>query len=137
AVELSIKEQAGRTQEPAPPVVIREPNSRRIQPLPDVQGKGKEKVSDEKVALDLLTLYTPKKKSPAEQYIFQRHTPTITKPSGHTESPLLYVELGLTNSETEYDEEVSPEINAGTQDEAQAGPNPVTKMKAKHGIGRA
>ncbi|GKB61560.1 retrovirus-related pol polyprotein from transposon TNT 1-94, partial [Tanacetum coccineum] len=124
AVELSIKEQAERTQGPARPVVIREPNYRRIQPLPDVQGKRKEKVSDEQVALDLLTLQTPKKKSPAEQYIFQRCTPTTTEPYGHAESPSLYAELGLTNSEKESDKEVSPEINAGTQDEGQAGPNP-------------
>ncbi|GJT16251.1 retrovirus-related pol polyprotein from transposon TNT 1-94 [Tanacetum coccineum] len=78
AVELSIKEQAERTQGPARP------------------GKGKEK----------------------------RRTPTITEPSGHAESPSLYAELGLTDSEMESDEEVSPEINAGTQDEGQAGPNP-------------
>ncbi|GJU41779.1 hypothetical protein Tco_1194736 [Tanacetum coccineum] len=77
-------------------VVIREPDSGRIQPLPDVQGKGKEK----------------------------RRTPTTTKPSGHAESPSLYAELGLTDSETESDEEVSPEINVRTQDEGQAGPNP-------------
>ncbi|GKA48208.1 hypothetical protein Tco_0741166 [Tanacetum coccineum] len=101
AAKLSIKEQAERTQGPARPVVIREPDSGRIQPLPDVQGKGKEKVNDEQVALDLLTLQTPKKKSPAEQYIFQRRTPTIIDPL-----------------------EVSPEINAGTQDEGQAGSNP-------------
>ncbi|GJT24028.1 retrovirus-related pol polyprotein from transposon TNT 1-94 [Tanacetum coccineum] len=94
AVELSIKEQAERTQGPA-----------RL-------GKGKEKVNDEQVVLDLLTLQTLKKKSPTEQYIFQRCTPTTTKPSGHAESPSLYAELGLTNSATEYDEEVSPEINA-------------------------
>ncbi|GKE78559.1 retrovirus-related pol polyprotein from transposon TNT 1-94, partial [Tanacetum coccineum] len=124
AVELSIKEQAERTQGPAHPVVIREPDSGRIQPLPNVQGKGKEKVSDEQVAFDLLTLQTPKKKSPTEQYIFQRRTPTTTEPFGHAESPSLYSELGLTNSETESDEEVSPEINVGTQDEGQAGPNP-------------
>ncbi|GJR33935.1 retrovirus-related pol polyprotein from transposon TNT 1-94 [Tanacetum coccineum] len=64
-------------QEPGPSrlVVIREPNYGRIQPLPDVQGNGKEK----------------------------RRTPT---------------------SEMESNEEVSPEINAGTQDEGQAGPNP-------------
>ncbi|GJU20743.1 hypothetical protein Tco_1154085, partial [Tanacetum coccineum] len=124
ATKLSIKEQAEHTQGLARLVVIREPDSGRIQPLPDVQGKGKEKVSDEQVALDLLTLQTPKKKSHAEQYIFQRRTPTTTEPSGHAESPLLYAELGLTDSETESDEEVSPEINAGTQDEGQAGPNP-------------
>ncbi|GKB06920.1 hypothetical protein Tco_0835153, partial [Tanacetum coccineum] len=70
------------------------------------QGKGKEKVSDEQVALDLLTLQTPKKKSPTEQYIFQRRTSTPTESSGHDESSSLYAELGLTVSETESDEEV-------------------------------
>nr|GEW98678.1 hypothetical protein [Tanacetum cinerariifolium] len=47
---------------PAHPVVIREPDSGRIQPLPDVQEKGKEKVVDEQVAHDLLTLLTSKNK---------------------------------------------------------------------------
>ncbi|GJR66112.1 retrovirus-related pol polyprotein from transposon TNT 1-94 [Tanacetum coccineum] len=89
-----------------------------------IKEQAEQKVSDEQVALDLLTLQTPKKKSPAEQYIFQRCTPTTTEPYGHAESPSLYAELGLTNSEKESDKEVSPEINAGTQDEGQAGPNP-------------
>ncbi|GJZ48577.1 putative ribonuclease H-like domain-containing protein [Tanacetum coccineum] len=56
----------------------------------EVQGKGKEKVSDEQVALDLLNLQTLKKKSPADQYIFQRRTSTQTEPTGHDESSLLY-----------------------------------------------
>ncbi|GKD32668.1 hypothetical protein Tco_1248177 [Tanacetum coccineum] len=116
--ELSIKEQAERTQGPARPMVIREPESRRIQPLPDVQGKGKEKVSDEQVALDLLTLQTPKKKSPAEQYIFQRHTPTTTEPSVHAKSPSLYAKLGLTDNESQ------ARPNPGIQDEGQARSNP-------------
>ncbi|GKD66617.1 hypothetical protein Tco_1308725, partial [Tanacetum coccineum] len=84
-VELIIKEQAERTQGPARPVVIREPDFRRIQLLPDIT----------------------KKKSLAEQYIFQRRTPTITEPSGYAESPSFYAELGLTDNETESDEEVS------------------------------
>ncbi|GJY84707.1 retrovirus-related pol polyprotein from transposon TNT 1-94 [Tanacetum coccineum] len=42
---------------------------------------------------------------------------------GHDESSLLYAELGLTDSETEFNEEV-PGIDAGDQDEGQAGPNP-------------
>ncbi|GJX89759.1 hypothetical protein Tco_0343085 [Tanacetum coccineum] len=49
---------------------------------------------------------TPKKKSPTEQYIFQRRTSTPTESSGHDESSSLYAELGLTVSETESDEEV-------------------------------
>nr|GFB01229.1 hypothetical protein [Tanacetum cinerariifolium] len=35
-------------------VVINEPESGKYQPLPEVQGKGKEKVTDEQVSLDLL-----------------------------------------------------------------------------------
>ncbi|GKF66502.1 hypothetical protein Tco_0193019, partial [Tanacetum coccineum] len=74
-------------------------------------------------ALDLLTLQTPKKKSPTEQYIFQRCTSTLTESSGHDESSSLYVKLGLIVSETESDKEV-PRIVARVQDEGQAGPNP-------------
>nr|GEW56708.1 hypothetical protein [Tanacetum cinerariifolium] len=50
AMELSLKEQEERTQGPAHPVVFREPDSGRFQPLPEVQGKGKEKVIDEQAA---------------------------------------------------------------------------------------
>ncbi|GKB12447.1 hypothetical protein Tco_0846370 [Tanacetum coccineum] len=88
------------------------------------EGKGKEKVRVEQVAQVLLNLQTPKKKSPADQYIFQRRTSTQTEPSGHDESSLLYAELGLTDSETESDQEVLPVIQSGAQDEGQAGPNP-------------
>ncbi|GKB26818.1 retrovirus-related pol polyprotein from transposon TNT 1-94 [Tanacetum coccineum] len=80
---------------PLPPVVIRELESGKFQPLPEVQGKGKEK----------------------------RRTSTQTEPTGHDESSSLYAELGLTDSETDSDEEV-PRIDAGVQDEGQAGPNP-------------
>ncbi|GKE29533.1 retrovirus-related pol polyprotein from transposon TNT 1-94 [Tanacetum coccineum] len=95
ALELSLKEQGEQTQGPARPVVIREPDSGRIQPLPEVQGKGKEK----------------------------RRTPMPTEPSEHADSPSLDAELALTDSETESEEEV-PMIKAGDQDEGQAGPNP-------------
>nr|GFD57183.1 hypothetical protein [Tanacetum cinerariifolium] len=74
---------------PLPLVVIREPDSRKYQPLPEVQGKSKEKVSDEQVALDLLTLQKPEKKSPVDQFIFQRRTSTPTESSGHDESSSL------------------------------------------------
>ncbi|GJT45704.1 retrovirus-related pol polyprotein from transposon TNT 1-94 [Tanacetum coccineum] len=90
ALELSLKEQAERTQGPARPVVLREPDSGKYQPLPEVQGNGKEKVVDEQAAHDLLTLQTTTKKSL----------------------------LPLTESETESDEEVTV-INAGNQDEGQ------------------
>ncbi|GJY23630.1 hypothetical protein Tco_0397288 [Tanacetum coccineum] len=86
AVEESLKDVHVAHHGPLPPVVIREPESGKFQPLPEVQGKGKEKV-------------------------------------GHDESSSLYAELGLTNSETESDEEVLG-IDVGDQDEGQAGPNP-------------
>ncbi|GKE72756.1 hypothetical protein Tco_1534797, partial [Tanacetum coccineum] len=124
AIEASLKEIHGARQGPLPPVVIREPDFRKYQLLPEVQGKGKEKVSEEQVALDLLTLQIPKKKSPTEQYIFQRRTPAPTEPSGHADSPSLYAELGLSDSDSEPDEEVPPVVKSGAQDEGQAGPNP-------------
>ncbi|GKA96391.1 hypothetical protein Tco_0818486 [Tanacetum coccineum] len=46
-----------------------------------------------------------------------------TKHSGQADPPSLDAELPLTESETKSDEEV-PVINAGDQDEGQAGPNP-------------
>ncbi|GJU46045.1 retrovirus-related pol polyprotein from transposon TNT 1-94 [Tanacetum coccineum] len=90
ALKLSLKEQAGQTQGPARPVVLREPDSGKYQPLPEGQEKGKEKVVDEQVAHDLLTLQTPTKKSLIDQFIFQRrppmhtcHTPKISEYNGN------------------------------------------------------
>ncbi|GJT63394.1 hypothetical protein Tco_1006927 [Tanacetum coccineum] len=133
AVEESLKDVHAAHRGPLPPVVFKEPDFGRCQPLPEVQGKGKEKVIEEQVALDLLTLQTPKKKSPAEQYIFQRRSSAPTKPSGHDESSSLYAELGLTDNETESDEEVLPAIKSGVQDEGQAGPNPGVQDEGQAG----
>ncbi|GKC48420.1 hypothetical protein Tco_1066142 [Tanacetum coccineum] len=69
-------------------------------------------------------LQTPKKKSSTEQYIFQRRTSASTEPSVHEDSSSLYAELGLSDSDTESDEEVPPVVKSGAQDEGQAGPNP-------------
>nr|GEV28960.1 hypothetical protein [Tanacetum cinerariifolium] len=95
AFKLRLKEQAERTQGPAHPVVIRELDSRRIHPLPEVQGKGKEK----------------------------RRTPMPAEASGPAESPSLDAKLVVTDSETESDDKVL-KINTGDQNEGQAGPNP-------------
>ncbi|GKC23492.1 hypothetical protein Tco_1025642, partial [Tanacetum coccineum] len=112
--------------------------------LTEVQGKGKEKVIEEQAARNLLTLQTLKKKSPADQYIFQRCTPMTTGPSGNVESPSLDAGLALADSETESDEIVTPvnkekdasnkeltEINAGVQDEGQVGSNPSKQDKGQ------
>nr|GEU48396.1 hypothetical protein [Tanacetum cinerariifolium] len=121
AVEESLKSVYDAPWGPLLPVVIREPDSGKFQPLPEVQGKGKEKVSDEQVARDLLTLQTPKKNSPADQFIFQRRTSTPTESSGHDESSSLYAELGLTDSQagpnpgdaTASQPQSSPVVHAG------------------------
>nr|GEV08065.1 retrovirus-related Pol polyprotein from transposon TNT 1-94 [Tanacetum cinerariifolium] len=95
ALQLSLKEQAERTQGPARPVVIRKPDSGRVQPLPDIQGKGKEK----------------------------RRTHMLIEASRHAESPSLDAELPLSDGETESDN-IESKIDTGDQDEGQAGPNP-------------
>ncbi|GKA78069.1 hypothetical protein Tco_0784606 [Tanacetum coccineum] len=112
-------------------MVFRETDTGKFQPLPEVEGKGKEKVGVEQAAQVLLNLQTPKKKSPAEQYIFQRRTSAPTEPSGHDESSSLYVELGLTESDTELDEEMPPVVKSGDQDEGQARPDPGIQDKGQ------
>ncbi|GJZ10337.1 retrovirus-related pol polyprotein from transposon TNT 1-94 [Tanacetum coccineum] len=124
ALEESLKDVHSVRQGPLPPVVIREPESGKFQPLPEVPGKGKDKVGEEQAAQVLLNLQTPKKKSPAKQYIFQRRTPAPTEHSGHEESSSLYAKLGLSDSDTESDEEMPPVVTSGAQDEGQAGLNP-------------
>ncbi|GJR62803.1 retrovirus-related pol polyprotein from transposon TNT 1-94 [Tanacetum coccineum] len=113
AIEESLKDAHGAPRGPLPPVVFRETDTVKFQPLPEVERKGKEKVGTEQAAQVLLNLQTPKKKSPAEQYIFQiaeqyifqRHISAPTEPS-------------------ESDEEVPPVVKSGALDEGQAGPNP-------------
>ncbi|GKB90778.1 hypothetical protein Tco_0963050 [Tanacetum coccineum] len=103
---------------------ILETDTGKLQPLPEVPGKGKEKVGEEQAAQVLLHLQTTKKKSPTKQYIFQRHTPVPSEPAGHEESSSLYAELGLSGSDTESDEEMPSVVRSGAQDEGQAGPDP-------------
>nr|GEW11452.1 retrovirus-related Pol polyprotein from transposon TNT 1-94 [Tanacetum cinerariifolium] len=122
ALEESLKSMYDVPWGPLPPVVIREHESGKYKPLPEVPGKGKEKVIEEQVARDLLTLQTPKKKSPADLYIFQRRTSTPTGSSSHDESSSLYAELGLTDSKEESKEDAGS--NPDEQAEGQAGPDP-------------
>nr|GEZ36016.1 hypothetical protein [Tanacetum cinerariifolium] len=80
------------------------------------------------VAHDLLNLQNPKRKSPADQYIFQRRTSTPIRSSGHDESSSLYVELGLSDSKEE-SQEAGPDPS--TQDKGQAGSNPDEQSKGQ------
>nr|GEY61558.1 reverse transcriptase domain-containing protein [Tanacetum cinerariifolium] len=122
ALEESLKSTYDVPRGPLPPVVIREHESVKYQPLPEVPGKGKVNVIKEQVARDLLTLQTPKKKSPAVRYIFQRYTSTHIGSSSHDESSSLYAELGLTDSEEESKKDAGS--NPDEQAEGQAGPDP-------------
>ncbi|GKB27749.1 hypothetical protein Tco_0867150 [Tanacetum coccineum] len=97
AVEESLKDVHAAHQGPLPPVVIREPESRKFQPLSE------------------------------------RRTPVPTEPSGYEESSSLYVELGLTDSETESGDDVSPKINPEAQDKGHARPNPGKQVEGQAG----
>ncbi|GJR62680.1 hypothetical protein Tco_1504842 [Tanacetum coccineum] len=114
AVEESLKYAYVAPRGLLPPVVIMEPELGKYEPLPEVQGKGKEKVGEEQAAQVLLNLQTLKKKNSTEQFIFQRRTPAPTVPSSHEESSSLYVKLGLTDSEMESDNKASREGQAGS-----------------------
>ncbi|GJS35685.1 hypothetical protein Tco_0534067 [Tanacetum coccineum] len=102
-IEESLKDAHGAPRGPLPPVVFRETNTGKFQPLSEVEGKGKDKVCAEQAA--------------------QRRTSAPTEPSGHDESSSLYVTLGLTESDTESDEEMPPVVKSGDQDEGQARPD--------------
>nr|GEV24847.1 hypothetical protein [Tanacetum cinerariifolium] len=121
---------------PLPPVVIREPKSGKYQPLPEVPGKGKAKVSEEQVAHDLLSLQKPKKKSLADQYILQRRVYEPVGSSLHDDSP--YDVLGQSDSEEE-SKKRPDRTDAGTLDEGQAGSNPdeMSKGQARPDSGNA
>nr|GEZ92903.1 hypothetical protein [Tanacetum cinerariifolium] len=80
AVEESMKDAYALPKGPFPPVVIREPESGKYQPLPEVPGKGKAKVSEEQVAHNLLSLQKHKKTSPTDQYIFQGESSNLLYP---------------------------------------------------------
>nr|GEV93215.1 monodehydroascorbate reductase [Tanacetum cinerariifolium] len=131
-LEESIKSIYDVPQGPLPPVVIREPESEKYQPLPKVPRKGKAKVTEEQVAHDLLNLQKPKRKSLVDQYIFQRRTSIPTGSFGHDESSFLYAELGLSDSEEE-SQEVVPGADAGGQGEGQAGPELGAQAKGQAG----
>nr|GFA41947.1 hypothetical protein [Tanacetum cinerariifolium]GFA41970.1 hypothetical protein [Tanacetum cinerariifolium] len=132
ALEESLKSMHDVLRGPLPPVVIKEPEPRKYQPLLEVSGKGKAKVTEEHVAHHLLNLQKPKKKSPTDQYIFQRRTSTPTGSSRHDESSFLYAELGLSDSEEE-SQEVVPGADARSQGEGQAGPDPGAQAEGQAG----
>ncbi|GJS46275.1 hypothetical protein Tco_0596396 [Tanacetum coccineum] len=91
---------------PLPPVVFRETDTGKLQPLPEVPGKGKEKVE-------------------------RSHVPT--EMASREDSTSLYAKLGLSDSDTEFDEEMPSVGRSGTQDEGQAGSDPGTRDEGQAG----
>ncbi|GJZ33375.1 hypothetical protein Tco_0578811 [Tanacetum coccineum] len=115
---------------PLPPVVFREPDTGKPQPLPEVPGKGKEKVGEEQAAQVLLNLQTPKKKSSAQQYILQRHTPVPHESAGQETSSLYE---GQDGSDPGTQDEGQAGSNPGTLDEGQDGSDPGTRNEGQAG----
>nr|GEW26062.1 histone deacetylase 14 [Tanacetum cinerariifolium] len=114
AVEESMKDAYALPKGSLTPVVIREPESGKYQPLPEVPGKGKAKVSEEQVAHDLLSLQKHKKTSHADQYIFQSEK--------ESEKIVLGVEKGSQdedpgNAEARVKSTSSPVVHAGSDRE--------------------
>nr|GEW95876.1 hypothetical protein [Tanacetum cinerariifolium] len=116
---------------PLPPVVIRELESGKYQSLSEVPGKGKAKVTEKQVSHDLLSHQKAKKKSPAEQYIFQRRTFTTTGSLGQNEPS--YAEIERSKSKTI--EKVVPRADKVGQGESegQARPDPGAQAKGQMG----
>nr|GFA83460.1 hypothetical protein [Tanacetum cinerariifolium] len=100
ALEESLKSIYDVPRGPLPPVVIREPESRKYQSLPEMP-----------------------KKSSSDQYIFQRRTSTPTGSSSYDESSSLYDE-DVPGIDTGVQGEGQARPNPDDQDEGQAGPNP-------------
>nr|GEV26747.1 hypothetical protein [Tanacetum cinerariifolium] len=114
-----------------PLVVIREPELGKYQPLPEVPGKDKAKVTEEQVSYDLLSLQKAKKKIPVEQYIFQRCTFTTTGSSGQNEPS--YAERERSESETT-EKVVHGDDKVGQgESEGQAGPEPGAQAEGQMG----
>ncbi|GKD92539.1 hypothetical protein Tco_1372376, partial [Tanacetum coccineum] len=104
----------------------------------------KERVKRKSLKNKLLMIYSPFK---LQKYIFQRRTPTTTRPFGNVESPSLDAKLAHADSEIESDEIVTlvneekdasnrelTEIDVGVQDEGQAGSNPGKQDKGQAGL---
>nr|GFB55602.1 histone deacetylase 14 [Tanacetum cinerariifolium] len=143
ALEESMKSIYDVPWDPLPPVVIREPESGKYQPLLVVPRKGKAKVTGEQVAHDLLSLQKPKMKSHMDQYIFQRRTSTPTTKIGQSESEESKKVVPRADEGGEGEGQAGPDLgaqakgqtrsDAGAQDEGQAGSNPDENSEGRAG----
>ncbi|GJQ94282.1 hypothetical protein Tco_0005421 [Tanacetum coccineum] len=130
---------------PLPPVVFREPDTGKLQPLPEVPGKGKEKVGEEQARPKFSSTSKLQRSSWSHNSISFRdilpyhmnqrakRLPLYMLTASREESSSLYAELGLSGSDTESDEEMPSVIRSGAQDEGQAGPDPGTLDEGQAG----
>ncbi|GKA07966.1 hypothetical protein Tco_0687297, partial [Tanacetum coccineum] len=104
-LEESLTEAYPTRRGPLPPVVFKEPDIGKLQPLPEVPRKGKEKVGKEQAAQVLLHLQTTKKKSQTEYDTeSDEEMPSVVRSGAQDEG------------------QAGPD--PGTLDEGQVGPNP-------------
>nr|GEU99620.1 hypothetical protein [Tanacetum cinerariifolium] len=113
AVEESMKDAYALPKGLLPPVVIREPESGKYQPLPEVPGNGNAKVSEEQVSHDLLSLQKHKKTNSEEE---SKKITRGVKKGGQDE--------GQAGPDPDAQAEDQMGTDAGAQAEGQAGSNP-------------
>ncbi|GJS97348.1 hypothetical protein Tco_0804316 [Tanacetum coccineum] len=81
AIQMSLESFQAQIQAHVGGVATREPVEEATRPLPVVEGKGKAIATEEQAAQSLLALYTPKRRSTMNQFIFQRRTPATEEAS--------------------------------------------------------
>ncbi|GKB22669.1 hypothetical protein Tco_0862070 [Tanacetum coccineum] len=101
---------------PLPPVVIRETDTGKFQPLPEVPGKGKEKVGEEQAAQVLLNLQTQRLGLYGSDTESDEEMPSVGRSGTQDE--------GQAGSDPGTLAEGQAGSDPGTPDEGQAGPNP-------------
>ncbi|GKF13977.1 hypothetical protein Tco_0055439 [Tanacetum coccineum] len=110
---------------PLPPVVFREPDTGKFQPLPEVLGKGKEKVGEEQAAQVLLNLIRLQRRRARLNNTYFRDVLTFQLKQQVVKTPLPYMpSLDYMASDMESDEEMPSVVRSGAQDEGHAGPDP-------------
>ncbi|GKE53124.1 hypothetical protein Tco_1488280, partial [Tanacetum coccineum] len=96
---------------PLPPVVFREPDTGKLQPPPEVPGKGKEKVGEEQAAQPVMKNLLPYSDTESDEEM-----PSVGRSGTQDE--------GQAGSDPGTLDEGQAGSDPGTRDEGQAGPNP-------------
>ena len=81
AMEESLKTVEAQSGRPMTGVSIKEPESGKLKPIPETEGKGKGATTEEQAAHTLLHISSPASKSKDLQYIFKKRSPESSKPN--------------------------------------------------------